>query len=87
MEKFRITFELLDGEKHFYEIESESFDKLYERINNCPDGWIEVEYSGETHLIKSDKITRVKIISESDFNERQQETDKQMIQAISSWNY
>lgn len=86
MENFRVTFEMTNGEAHFYEIESESITSVYELVNSSPDGWIEVPSNGESHFIKADKITRWKIISEADFSRKQQENNQQIINAFQDWN-
>ncbi|MFE4523966.1 hypothetical protein ACFRCQ_17970 [Cytobacillus firmus] len=87
METFRVTFEMTNGESHFYEIENESINKVYEMINASPDGWVEIPYNGEKHFVKADKLTRVKIISRSDYDRIQKESHEQTINAFSNLNF
>jgi hypothetical protein len=87
MEKFRVTFEMTNGEKHFYEIESDTESNVYNLINNCNDGWINVTENSESHYIKADKLTRVIVISELDFCKRQKEKSEKTAKALESLNF
>jgi hypothetical protein len=86
MEKFRVNFEMTNGENHFYMIESESVEAIYELINSSTDGWVKVHEKKEKHFIKTDKITRVKVISEDDFKNREKKQQQEMVNAFKSWN-
>ncbi|KAB8126919.1 hypothetical protein F9U64_19050 [Gracilibacillus oryzae] len=86
MEKFRVTFEMINGQNHFYEVESTT-EKVYELLNNSPDGWIQLKESGETHYIKADSIARARVISESDYNKIEQQKQEENFKALNNYGF
>jgi hypothetical protein len=83
MDNFKVTFEMVNGEKHTYEFHNTTEDEIYTQFVQPSDGWIELTQKGEKHYIQADKITRVKIISESLRKERSEKTAK----AIQSFRF
>ncbi|WLR41750.1 hypothetical protein LC087_12885 [Bacillus carboniphilus] len=67
MDRYKVTFEMTNGDEHNYLIDSESSETV-ENLKNSENGWIEIEDQGETHFIKEDKVTRFKMICVSDIS-------------------
>jgi hypothetical protein len=82
METYKVTFELVNGKTHTYEIADTAYDIVYTKINHVLDGWITFPHKGESHLIKADMICKVEIVPQSVIDERRENT----AQALNSWN-
>lgn len=65
LEKYYVRFEMDNGVTHSYEIDDTSIDKVYTKIINSPDGWIEFEVDDEKHFLNAAKIARVTTHSET----------------------
>ncbi len=82
MDNFSVTFELVNGKTHTYELENTTHSDVYTKVSTEVDGWISIDDNGENHLIKANSVCKVEILSGSEREER----SKRAMEAMNAWD-